>query len=212
METNILGLPSFTGFTPLKAAQKEQILKYDFKGIGPRVLDKSGNLNGGMLEPRWPVNAPRRQPFPAHLVFDGEDDFIKSAHIDLNDRNFSIVMDVTVSSLDHDMGLFGQKEEATVNKWLHGRIYTDGRIRFGFFNNDLTTSSGVISPNERVKIAFVYDYGEGEQRVKVEGEVVDRRSSEPYQGTKGKTIFGNTLWGEFFDGMFHRVSVYRKAI
>jgi len=77
METNILGLPNLTGFTPLKARQEGQVLKYDFRDIGPRVLDKSGNINGGMLMPFWPVNSPRRSIPPGTLKFDGENDYVK---------------------------------------------------------------------------------------------------------------------------------------
>lgn len=39
------------GFTPLTSAAAGQVLKYDFKGIGPRVIDKSGHGNGGWLKP-----------------------------------------------------------------------------------------------------------------------------------------------------------------
>jgi len=79
METNILGFPSLTGYTPLKAAQEGQILKYDFRGIGPIVVDKSGNGNLGRLRPV--DNPPRRKIqslFPLKVVmdFDGVDDYI----------------------------------------------------------------------------------------------------------------------------------------
>jgi len=79
METNILGLPSFTGFTPLKAIMKGQVLKYDFRGVGPRVIDKSGHGNGGRLMPK--EDPPRRKivswfPLEVILQFDGKDDFI----------------------------------------------------------------------------------------------------------------------------------------
>jgi len=80
METNILGLPSFTGYTPLKAAQQGQVLKYDFKGIGPRVIDKSGNGNNGNLKPM--KDPPRRKiqrffPLEMALKLDGENDYVE---------------------------------------------------------------------------------------------------------------------------------------
>jgi len=80
METNILGLPSLTGYTPLKASLKGQVLKYDFRGIGPIVVDKSGHGNRGKLMPRG--NPPRRKivsgfPLKIALALDGKNDFVK---------------------------------------------------------------------------------------------------------------------------------------
>jgi len=79
METNILGLPSLTGYTPLKAAQEGQVLKYDFKGLGPIVVDKSGNGNRGRLKPVG--DPPRREvqslfPLKVSIKFDGKNDKI----------------------------------------------------------------------------------------------------------------------------------------
>jgi len=83
METNILGLPSLTGYTPLKSSLEGKVLKYDFRGIGPTVVDKSGHGNTGMLMPR--KDPPRRKIvswFPLRVVmdFDGENDYIKVPH------------------------------------------------------------------------------------------------------------------------------------
>lgn len=69
------------GFTPLTSSIRGEVLKYDFAGAGPRVLDKSGHLNGGMLKPNWPKNAPKRRIvslFPPNVVlrFDGVDDYL----------------------------------------------------------------------------------------------------------------------------------------
>jgi len=81
METNILGLPSLTGYTPLKATLEGQVLKYDFKGIGPIVIDKSGNGNRGELMPR--EDPPRRKilswpPLEMAIALDGENDHVKT--------------------------------------------------------------------------------------------------------------------------------------
>jgi len=77
------------GFTPLTSAAAGQVLKYDFKGIGPRVIDKSGHGNGGWLKP--PANPPRRRilsPFPLEmmLVFDGEGDYVKGPVLDIRNQ------------------------------------------------------------------------------------------------------------------------------
>jgi len=79
METNILGLPSLTGYTPLKALQERQALKYDFREIGPIVVDKSGHGNLGRLKPA--TDPPRREvqsllPLKISMKFDGKNDKI----------------------------------------------------------------------------------------------------------------------------------------
>jgi len=79
METNILGLPSLTGYTPLKAFQERQVLKYDFREVGPIVVDKSGHGNLGRLKPI--DDPPRRKiqsAFPPKMAmkFDGKNDKI----------------------------------------------------------------------------------------------------------------------------------------
>jgi len=80
METNILGLPSLTGYTPLKAYREGQVLKYNFKGVGPMVVDKSGHGNLGRLKPT--KDPPRRKvvswfPLKVIMSLDGEDDYVE---------------------------------------------------------------------------------------------------------------------------------------
>jgi len=120
METNILGLPSLTGFTPLKAAQKGQVLKYDFKEIGPRAIDKSGNFNDGKLMPLWPVNSPKRSIPPGTLTFDGDDDFVKvPSNESLNPTDvITIIQEIKTSRA------LGWQ----VSLWKHGQYSLQQRI------------------------------------------------------------------------------------
>jgi len=78
----LAGRISPVGFTPLLSLASGQILKYDFKEIGPRVIDKSGSGNYGVLNPNWPKDAPRRTivsaiPLTVAVKMDGENDFIR---------------------------------------------------------------------------------------------------------------------------------------
>jgi len=59
------------------------VLKYDFKEIGPVVVDKSGHGNLGRLKPVY--DPPRRQviswfPLKVVLIFDGKDDLVKTPY------------------------------------------------------------------------------------------------------------------------------------
>jgi len=98
MDTNILGLPSFTGFTPLKAIAKGQVLKYDFKDIGPRVIDKSGHGNGGRLMPK--EDPPKRKivswfPLEVVMVFKGKGDRIVAK----DDPTLDITEELTIETV-----------------------------------------------------------------------------------------------------------------
>jgi len=78
----LAGKISPVGFTPFLSLASGQVLKYDFRGIGPRVIDKSGSGNYGVLKPNWPKDAPWRTivptvPLTATVKMDGENDFIQ---------------------------------------------------------------------------------------------------------------------------------------
>lgn len=117
MKTNVLGLPSLTGFTPLKASQEALVLEYDFRGVGPRVLDKSGNLHGGTLMPLWPVDSPRRTVPPKTLKFDGENDFVRgSSDLDgMSEITVAIRLKPLVSpgEIDKDGGIISKMYNET---------------------------------------------------------------------------------------------------
>jgi len=160
METNVLGLPSLTGFTPLKASQEGQVLKYDFKGVGPRVVDKSGNFNGGMLKPLWPVNSPRRKPvaqFPLKAImnFDGEDDYIDIGQPDSLDytgeTHFSISARVNADNISQEYGDIVNLEEREV-----GMRIQSGNWNFFFVTRTVTGNKHELTPLEMRMNGFIW--------------------------------------------------------
>jgi len=80
------------GFTPLVSRIKGEVLYYNFRGIGPVVMDKSGHGNLGKLRPK---DNPRRKialrlPPEVAMVFDGEN------WVDVGDKAY---FDIDVGSL-----------------------------------------------------------------------------------------------------------------
>jgi len=68
------------GYTPLASSIRNQVLKYNFRGISRIVADKSAHGNNGKLMPK--EDPPKRKiislfPLEMAVDFDGEDDFIK---------------------------------------------------------------------------------------------------------------------------------------
>jgi len=101
------------GYTPLSSRTKEEVLKYNFKGVGPVVADKSLHGNRGILKPLWPIDAPRREPvsiFPpsAMLVFDGENDYVSAPDLIGGRSRFSVSALVRPDALGEDKGFLGQ--------------------------------------------------------------------------------------------------------
>jgi len=160
MERNILGLPSLTGYTPLKAISEGQVLKYDFKGIGPIVIDKSGNGNRGKLMPRG--DPPRRRivswlPLEMAIALDGEDDYVETPHdpsITFTEEDFDLEIIFTAHDLSNDpipisKGVYNESGWYLV-------VFPDGKIRFRTnvegTHDDLDSLSGTANPGERINL------------------------------------------------------------
>jgi len=204
METNILGLPSLTGYTPLKSAREGQILKYDFKGIGPKVIDKSGHGNMGTLKPNWPKNAPKRElvslfPLDFAVRLDGKDDYIETPGDNLNpEGSFSIFARVTPGSQE--------QIEARASDIIHKGDVLYGQyrlqIRRGVFrflvSNREREEPSVVSggdPTEGTcsKIRGEWSEEENEIRLYVDGSLAD---------SKTPTITPGATPGPFRIGIF----------
>jgi len=79
----VAGRASPLGFTPLLSSASGGILRYDFRDLGKKVIDKTLHGHNGTLQPDYPRNSPRRRltvgpPPRAILAFDGEDDFVEA--------------------------------------------------------------------------------------------------------------------------------------
>jgi len=176
METNILGLPSFTGFTPLKAAQEGQVLKYDFRGIGPRVIDKSGNGNAGKLKPR--DDPPKRKVqsfFPLKVVmdFDGED-YIEVPDSDSLTRAYSGSEMTVYVKLDPTEEVKTEGMTTIVSKGLEvGTLRTrTGDVKYAFRGREYPLGFNV-KENQEITVALYKENGtiridsyDGEELVK----------------------------------------------
>jgi len=165
METNILGLPSLTGYTPLKAALEGQVLKYDFKGIGPIVVDKSGHGNGGKFGPNWPKNSPKRKviswfPFEESVVFDGKDDLVfidPSSSLDITD-GITLFVRVNPEKVSGQNWII-DKRDGSDQQWSL-EIYR-GRIRVDWYDGadwrNRRSETRPVTTREKQELAFTWD-------------------------------------------------------
>jgi len=205
METNILGLPSFTGFTPLKARQEGQVLKYDFKGAGPRVLDKSGNLNGGMLMPLWPVNSPRRSIPPRTLTFDGEDDYVSipsRAGDELNPDEITIDLLVYTETPDQNGGIIQKGGPGHNHAYSIAVVDGEWQFRANDENGTLAQVTHPVDPGKWIRLSLTYKPKPGPSGMNafVNGERVG------YDATPSAPLLEheNNVWlGTYWDGTYY---------
>jgi len=221
METNILGLPSLTGYTPLKASSEGQVLKYDFKEIGPIVVDKSGNGNRGTLKPLWPTNSPKRRiasgfPLEVNMVFDGKDDYIEGPDLDLVD-NVSFV-----ALIEPSLNFSG--EFTPIGKWGGAGAEPGGyifRVSYNKPNNPIELwflgdehESGDVGMKTDVLqgIGATYSSDRGEIRYFRNGERVatvrETRRINPTDVTLKVGERGKVENGSYSKGSMRRVEIY----
>jgi len=220
METNILGLPSLTGYTPLKAAQEGQVLKYDFKGIGPIVMDKSGNGNRGWLKPR--EDPPRRKivswfPLEVAMAFDGKNDYIdvgQPSSLDFTGENVftleaEVKWDGSNIGSNKDIIHLGDYEVILSNnareKWT---IYFHDGVTG--HRDQLDASDDVDS---RVRLRGVYDGKELTLYRNGEPSGTPESTSKTVQDRPGMNCIGTHVGEDRpFSGKIYKVSVYNQAV
>lgn len=88
------------GYTPLISRMRSEVLKYNFRGIGRLVVDKSGHGNNGKLTPK--EDPPRRKiiswfPFQVAMIFNGKDDRIVVPDSSTLDITEELTIETTVN-------------------------------------------------------------------------------------------------------------------
>jgi len=217
----IIGRISPLGFTPLSSRTAGQVLKYDFKGIGPRVVDKSGNFNGGTLKPRWPIDSPRRMPqaeIPPNAVlrFDGENDIIVAPDSTSLDLDREVTIDARVKPLPKA----GHQPVLVKNPELEENYELGIRPDEGLASYINTTEGRHMNVIRRKVIEFgewnriTMTYEPGSYRLYANGSLVNEEkvTGNPIP-TDGKLSIGTELGEDrYFKGDMDWVRVYGVAI
>jgi len=223
METNVLGLPSLTGYTPLKAYQKGQVLKYDFKGVGPVVVDKSGHGNLGRLKPR--DDPPRRKirsffPLKVVMEFDGENDYIEVGDknvFDLGAGSITVIAQVSTNSSDVPrQGVVTKRRRHWRDRegWSLSIHYGALRASLCDGSNLVKTKRVPINPNELYRTSFTANGDNSILKLYVNKELYD---SVDYTGlTKRNITTGHPLrigwFSDYLSGKIGNVRIYNRAL
>jgi hypothetical protein len=184
--------------------------KFD-DGSDTTAFDSSGKGNDGTLigGAQWVEGQ-----LGGALEFNGQNARVDAPYIPLDSRSFTITMWVNPVLYTGEQIVFSQVQTNATNTSLHFRIYGpgSGRVRMGFYNNDLDTSGNTIQENNWYHIAFWYDFENQNRRIYVNGVQEAEAAATPYLGTSGNTVIGSWGTSQWFQGIIDDVRIYTRVL
>jgi len=173
------------GFSPLASGIKGEVLKYNFKGIGKIVTDKSLSGNNGRLIPK--ENPPKRQiyswfPLKVKLILDGSNsvrvpddpslDLLRKVKVTMRildtERTVGYLLDKGVRNSDGGYGLFvGER----------GGGYLSFKVADGERTKGVNWAGWNFGETP-VTVTGEYDRDKGVIRMLSDGEEVARESTD----------------------------------
>jgi len=204
------------GFTPLASMAKGEVLKYNFRGVGPVAVDKSGHGNLGRLKPR--EDPPRRRiqsvlPPEVVMVFDGKDDRIQVPY----DRSLDVFTSIAVEA-DIYVDSYPQQFSQVIAKGVTRSggfgltLKSNDYVLWELWNNEGKKGSAdarVMSLGERHKIRGEWD---GETVTLVfDGDEVATGSLTGTLTSEEPVYIGGTGTGRSLDGMIYNIRMEREV-
>ncbi len=178
------------------------------EGSGTIATDYSGNGNDGVLNggAQWVDGQ-----LGGAIQFNGTNSFVRAPHIPMDSRSHTVTMWVNPVLYTDQQVVFSQTQSRTQNLSIHYRLYGPGagRVRMGFYSNDLDTSGNTVQDNTWYHLTFWYDFENQDRRIYVDGVQAAQGTSGPFLGTTGDTVIGS--WdgsGQWFRGIIDDVQVY----
>jgi hypothetical protein len=153
------------------------------------------------------------------LAFDGSGDYVATgasgSALGLVNESFSVGAWFKVNSLTNNRTVVGMDNGAS-NKALHILVNSDGTLKFGFWSNDLTTTSSVIQTGKWYHATIVYDAsrtdGQNDRFLYLNGkQVAADETSSDFKGDK-ELLIGRLDGSRYFDGQIDQVRVWKGAL
>jgi hypothetical protein len=210
---SVLTLISLSMIVPSEAKLVDDlVLCFSFdEGKGDTVKDLSPEGNDGTIQGnlKW-VNG----KFGKALYFDGST-WVVAPHIPFDNRSFTVQMWVKPEMVSGEELVFSQNQSGSANLSLHFRIYSDSRIRMGFYANDLDAPAGFVKKNEWHNLTFWFDVSDKSRKIYIDGEErASGTATSAYLGTTGNTMIGR--WeiggGQYYHGAIDEVRVWHKPL
>jgi len=175
-------------------------------GSGTTAMDSSGNGNDGTLNGGATWTDGR---IGGAIQFNGADSAVIAPYIPLNNQSFTIAMWVNPVLYTDQTVVFSQVQTNSQHLSMHYRLWGDGRVRMGFYSNDLDTAAGTVADNNWYHIIFWYDFENQTRRIYIDGVQTAEDAGVPYLGASGDTVIG--MWdgtAQWFRGMIDDVQIY----
>ena len=153
------------------------------EGNGDVVVDKSGQGNDAKIDgsAKWIDGK-----IGGGFQFDGKT-WVVAPHIPFNDKDFTIQFWVKSDMLSGaEEVVFSQHELNSKNLSLHLRLYSTGKVRLGYYSNDLDTDAGLVKKGTWHNLTFCVDNGKKTRTIYVDGEMAKKGpAAEKYLGEEG---------------------------
>ncbi len=192
---------------------KNLVLALSFD-TGTKIVDLSEQKNRIITNgnPTWVDGY-----FGKALYFDGKSSVI-APYIPFKENSFTVQLWVNPDMMGDEI-VFSQHDSSSPNLSLHLRIYKDGKIRFGFYSNDLDTVANTIKQGEWHNLTFVFDVSNKSRKIYVDGnKAVSGMTAFAYLGSKGETKIGawerpdKPEFFQSFNGIIDEVRVWLRAL
>lgn len=205
------------------ATEQGLLLYFPFEeGKGETAVDGSGNGNDGVIKgnAKWVTSI---EKFGKALEFDGSV-VVTAPHIPFDNRSFTIMMWMNPVN-DKRQEFLTQNQQGATNLSLHLRLggpagdsAPANGIRFGFYGNDLDSTTNIVKADTWCHLTFWYDLenkAKPVRRLYVNGELNVEDSGQPYQGAVGDTVLGEWTGVDpnwHFKGILDDVRIYDRPV
>ena len=188
------------------------------EGSGNTAYDSAGSNDAALLGPVWTSGL-----IEYGLDFDGTNDYVSVPASPSLDFSRSYTISAWLKPVENPaqaMVWFGYHGGApfgsNTKRCIVLRIYPNGRIRFGLYNDDLNTGAGLVTFGQWNHIVVSYDYATDASAIYVNGQLKAFGDNGPYLGGQRTATIGK--WNvdfqsqEHFNGAMDEFSVYDRAL
>ena len=181
------------------------------EGQGDIAYDSFGN-NDGTLEgdPQWVAG----KIGDYALDFDGNGDYVQipaDSSLELAYRPFTF--SAWVHPQQKTQHIFTHYQSVVTRKAIHIKLYSNGKLRFAFYGDDLNTAAGVVPFDTWTHVACTYDYASDTSSIYVNGVLQTTGNQGPYTGSTVVSWIGKSWTTDMdFDGKIDDVSLYDRAL
>lgn len=197
-------------FTTRRQTSAYLVNWYKFEeGSGDTVYDSVGTNHGTLYGPPDWVSG---EIGNYALDLDGNGDYVRFlTGADAFNSSFSIVAWIHPRVKDCQ-DVFSEWECGVTRKAIRIRIYSNGRLMFSFFNDDLNTEAGSIPFDLWSHIVCTYDYDSDTSSIYIDGFLNVTGNQGPYEGLIFSSWIGKSWGSEYFDGIVDEVMIFDRAL